>query len=83
MYRKLIIIACLIEVSFLIFLQNRYNNILNLFPFIGVLVFFMVLSYFLKVQLSKKRKEITLFFTNTLFDIYSDLCNYNPSSIHV
>jgi len=61
MYRKLIIIACLIEVSFLIFLQNRYNNILNLFPFIGLLVFFMVLSYFLKVQLSKKRKEITLF----------------------
>ncbi|WP_131724753.1 hypothetical protein [Paenibacillus solani] len=61
MYRKIIIIACLIEVSFLIFLQYRYNNILDVFSFIGALVFFMVLSYFLKVQLSKKRKEVVLF----------------------
>ena len=57
MYRKLIIFACLIEVSFLIFLQYRYNNVLDGISFIGVLVFFMVLSYFL----SKKRKEIALF----------------------
>ncbi|WP_139168909.1 hypothetical protein [Paenibacillus polysaccharolyticus] len=69
MYRRLIIIACLIEVSFLLFLQYRYNNILDLFPFIGVLVFFMVLSYFLKVQLSKKRKEIVLLL-QTLFLIF-------------
>ncbi|WFA82698.1 hypothetical protein [Paenibacillus amylolyticus] len=57
MDRKLIIFACLIEVSFLIFLQYRYNNVLDGISFIGVLVFFMVLSYFL----SKKRKEIALF----------------------
>ncbi|WP_413404716.1 hypothetical protein [Paenibacillus amylolyticus] len=69
MYRKLIIIASLIEMSFLIFLQYRYNNILDLFPFIGALVFFIVLSYFLKVQLSKKRREIA-FFLQTLFLIF-------------
>lgn len=61
MYRKLIIFACLIEVSFLFFLQYRYNNVLNVIAFIGLLVFFMVLSYFLQVQPSKKRKEIALF----------------------
>lgn len=60
MYRKIIIITCLVEAAFLIFLQYRYNNVLDVISFIGVLVFFMVLSYFLKAQSNKKRKETTL-----------------------
>lgn len=61
MYRKIIIMACLVEVAFLFFLQYRYNNVLDVIAFIGMFVFFMVLSYFLKVQLNKKRKNIALF----------------------
>lgn len=69
MYRKIIIMACLLEVAFLIFLQYLFNHVLDVVAFIGVFVFFMVLTYSSKVHLSKKRRE-KLFLLQTLFLIF-------------